>query len=197
MPTINGIAYPDEPTDILSDRTVGPLFKRFLISEFNDDIVMFFQGRFDPKKIYKVFLSGSGRKRLNLPGPIYDQAETLANAGNWKMKPWATLLSEVWESLNFLISQNYKQRFYSSDPFKECHALQLADKEAKRIAREVGTKDIKAMKNAIRALALSATRDANKIVAESQKHAEAWDKAQEPRKPDSVITRIRKRLRLK
>ncbi|MCB1340748.1 MAG: hypothetical protein KDK24_06725 [Pseudooceanicola sp.] len=194
MPTINGLAYPDTPEDILADRNIGPLFKRFMVSEFNEDIVMFLQGRFDPKKIYKVFLSQGSRKQLNLSNDLFAQADTLAKAGNSSLRPWAKLLQEVHARLTSLVQQDHSDRFFLSDKFLECHALLLARAKARKVARTVGTKNVKATERAIRALALSETREANKIVAELQKSPAAWAKAEEPKKPDGVLKRNCKML---
>lgn len=158
---------------------------------------MFLQGRFDPKKNYKVFLSTQGRNQLNLPSELIEAAKAFANAGDWSLRAWRTLLQDIWHLINKELEKNHNKRFYSSAKFLECHALLLAKKEAKRVAREVGTKDIKSIENTIRALAMSETRKATKIVEDSQRRQAQWDAAARNEKPATVLDWIRKKLRLK
>lgn len=201
MPRIGPIRYPDDPVKILADRTIGPVYKRFLIEGLSAEDVMFLQGRFDPKKNYKVFIADGSRKQLNLPHKLRVDADALAQSEDWKSREWKGILEEMWDLLNGELEKNYNERFFASDSFKEIHGLLLADREAKRIARELGTKEIKALKNAIRALAVSETRKANKFIVEAQKR-EARQLAlqngpMQQEKPETILQRIRKRLGLK
>ena len=201
LPKIGPIRYPDDPVKILADRNIGPAYKRFLTEGMSTEVVMFLQGRFDPKKNYKVFIAEGSRNQLNIPHRMRAEADALAQANNWKLGAWREILEEIWDLVNDSLSMNYNKQFFASDSFKEIHGLLLADREAKRIARELGTKQTKALKNAIRALAMSETRKANKFIVEAQEREARilamQNKPMQQEKPETILKRIKKKLGLK
>ena len=198
MPKIGTITYPDDPMALLKDRNIGPLYKKHLTSVFNSDEVNFLQGKFDVKMIYKVYIQSNARKGLNLPSKMTADAKALADVGDWKLKSWQPLLADIEEHIINDLEMNHNASFFDSPAFLKLHALLLTNKEAKRIAKEVGTKDIKAIDNAIRALCLSETTKANKILKESQERERAmWEAKSVKEKPASLLSKIKKKLGIK
>ena len=198
MPKIGTITYPDNPLALLKDRNIGPLYKKHLTSVFNSDEVNFLQGKFDVKKIYKVYIKSNARKGLNLTSKMFQDANDLAEAGDWKVKSWQPLLADIEDHIIQDLEINHNLNFFKSPEFLKMHALLLTNKEAKRIAKEVGTKDIKAIDNAIRALCLSETTKANKIIQASQERERAmWDMKSVKEKPANLLSKIKKKLGIK
>lgn len=146
MPTIDGIKYSQKAEKILSDSSLGPVFRAFARKKLIDENTQFLDdtrsGR-DPKKHYEVYFSPNGSKMLNISGGPRNKAIELAGREDWTSPEWEDVYGDSRDEIIRLVEGEHTSKFYASDLFKAHHLDNLRSqiKVPKALLDELGVRD--------------------------------------------------------
>ena len=146
MESIDGIKYPDADEDLLKDRKLGDMYRKFLkgqMADENSDFIDAVRKKYDPKKQYPLYLKKGARKQINVGYKLLNKAEELGEAKNWKSPEWKGLLDDCRREINSLLDSNFGHMFYASEEFKTYHArvLRKAIKIPAKLRQELAMDD--------------------------------------------------------
>jgi hypothetical protein len=99
---ISGIAYPTDPKTLLRDSELKGLFRAFAKKIYIEESIAFIEAvesRFDPKVLYKAFISDDAKLQINIPGSIKQPADALAQRAAadpeiWKDGAWRGIIGD-------------------------------------------------------------------------------------------------------
>lgn len=152
---ISGISYPTDPKTILHDSELKGLFRAFAKKIYIEESIAFIEAvesRFDPKVLYKAFISDDAKMQINIPGSIKLPADALAKRAAtdpevWKDRAWRGIIEDAWDNVYQLLSSDSVPRFYASKEFRDHHEAALRKKltGVDKAAKLLGVKDVKAL----------------------------------------------------
>lgn len=152
---ISGISYPTQPKALLQDSALKGLFRAFAKKAMVDENIAFIEAvetRYDPKVLYKAFISDDAKLQINIPGSIKQPADALAQRAAkdpevWKDRAWRDIFEAALDSVEALLSNDAVPKFYKSQEFRAHHEAALRKKMTgvDKAAKLLGVKDVKTL----------------------------------------------------
>lgn len=152
---ISGIVYPNVPKAILQHSDLKSLFRAFAKRTLVDENITFTEAvekRYDPKMLYKGFISSDAQLQINISSGVKSRADALAKrAANdpeaWKDRAWRSVIEDALDEVDRLLETDAVPKFYDSKEFREYHEAAVRKKmpSIDKAAKLLGVKDAKTL----------------------------------------------------
>lgn len=152
---ISGISYPADPKALLQHSDLKSLFRAYAKQIYCDENITFIEAvekRYDPKVLYKGFISTDAQLQVNLPSSIREPADALARRAEtdpeaWKDREWRDIIKDAWDNIYGILTTDTVPGFYNSKVFGAYHEAALRKKlvGVDKAAKVLGIKDVKTL----------------------------------------------------